>query len=171
MNQYTRPLIAFDEGTRQLPYQDSLGIWTIGVGHNLQANGLPAGVCADAADGLPWPDCLGFLQRRNGLNPDEISALFDVDVKDNCSWLWVKPWWPTTNEARQAALEDMAFNLGPAKMQKFVTFLGLIATGDYEAAASDLEFHTAVAAELPKRYGRLEQIIRSGSVAGILEVS
>lgn len=171
MNQYTQPLISFDEGVRKLPYQDTKGIWTVGVGHNLQAHGLSAGICHDAPDGLPWPDCLGFLKYRGGLKDDEISRQFVIDVKESCAWLWLKPWWPTTNDARQAALEDMSFNLGTVTMQKFVTFLGLMASGDYEAAAQDLEFKTAVARELPKRYGRLEQIIRTGSVEGILSTS
>lgn len=28
-----------DEGVREKPYQDSKGIWTWGVGHNLQEHG------------------------------------------------------------------------------------------------------------------------------------
>jgi len=163
-----RALIDFDEGDKSQPYQDELGIWTIAVGHNLKANGLPPGICADAPSGLPWPDCLGFLQRRGGLQPSEIDALYVFDLKENCSWLWTKPWWAAVNEARQAALNDMAFNLGPARAQAFVTFYGLCSVGDWPAAANDLEFKTAVAKQLPKRYGRLEQILRTGSAAGII---
>lgn len=155
-------LIRFDEGDRGQPYKDSRGIWTVCVGHNLEANGLPPGICDDAPDGLPWPDCLGFIQRRRGLNATEDAALFQHDLQSEGGWLLTKPWWANLDDARQAALLDMAFNLGPASMQTFTTFLGLIAAGDWVAAADDLEFKTKVAKELPARYNRLQQMIRTG---------
>ena len=74
-------LIADDEGIKPLPYQDSNGIWTIGIGHNCEANGLPPGICDDAPDGLSWDDgVLPFLQSRGGLTPPEIDALFQHDL-------------------------------------------------------------------------------------------
>lgn len=173
----TRRLIAFDEASRALPYRDSLDIWTIGIGHNLQANGLPKTVVSSICDrtflkapdtDMPWPDCLTFLQRGGPLTDTEIGKLFETDLAENCSWLWSKPWWPQTCEARQAALNDMAFNLGPARAQKFTTFYGLCAAGDWQAAADDLEFKTLVGKELPKRYGRLERILRTGATDGVL---
>jgi GH24 family phage-related lysozyme (muramidase) len=160
--QSAEDLIGFDEGDKGQPYQDSRKIWTVARGHNLEANGLPPGIFADAPDGLPWPDCLGFLQIRGGVTTKEDAALFAYDLHDNCSWLESKPWWPAVNDPRRAALYDMAFNLGPAAMQTFTTFLGLIGTGLWDAAANDLEFKTKVAKELPARYGRLESIIRTG---------
>lgn len=168
MNQYTKPLIDFDEGDKSMPYQDIKGIWTFGIGHNAEANGLPPGVCEDALEGMPFPQCIDFIRHRGGLQEDEINTLFWIDVDANCHWLYLNPWWTALDEPRQAALEDMAFNLGPESMQQFTTFLGLIASGDYAAAATDLEFKTKVAKELPKRYGRLEKIIRTGSMDGIL---
>ena len=157
-----RTLIDRDEGDKTQPNKDSLGIWTVGIGHNLETNGLPPGVCTDAPGGLPYPDCLGFLQRHGGLKEQEIEDLFDYDLKVNCDWLWLKPWWGSVSPERQAALNDMAFNLGPARAQAFTTFYGLCAIGDWPAAAGDLEFKTAVGKQLPHRYGRLEQILRTG---------
>lgn len=156
-------LIRRDEGEKRLPYQDSLGIWTIADGHNLVANGLPRGICQDAPDGMPWPECKDFLVKRGGLSDIEMKALYDFDLKANCSWLWVKPWWPAVSPERQAALNDFGFNLGFVRAQQFGTFLGLIAVGDYQAAAADLLNNTAVAKELPTRYGRLAKIIESGT--------
>lgn len=158
----SRILIRLDEGERPMPYQDIMGIWSVGDGHNLEANGLPAGICADAPNGLPFPACLEFIQKRGGLKPFEMDTLFGVDWVANCKWLWAKPWWASVSPERQAALDDMAFNLGPEKAQAFTTFYGLCAIGDWSAAANDLEFKTRVATELPKRYGRLEQILRTG---------
>lgn len=155
-------LIGFNEGDKGLPYQDSRGIWTVARGHNLEANGLPSGVFEDAPTGVAWPECLPFLQNRGGVSPEEDEALFKIDEQKNCAWLYVKPWWPSVNVPRQGALMDMAFNLGPASMQTFTTFLGLVASGLWDAAANDLEFKTKVATELPARYGRLENILRTG---------
>lgn len=161
-------LIRCDEGDKTIPYKDSDGIWTVGEGHNLVANGIPAGICSDAPDGVPYPQCMQFLTDRVGLRQSEIDLLFEHDLKANCSWLWSKPWWPAVDPVRAAALNDMAFNLGPVRAKKFTTFYGLVAVLDWQAAAEDLEFKTAVAVQLPKRYARLEQILRTGVMpAGI----
>ncbi len=161
-------LIRLDEGQKPLPYQDSDGIWTIADGHNLQANGLPPGICSDAPEGMAYPECLDFLVSRGGLTSAEIQALYQYDLKADCGWLWAKPWWASVNQARQAALNDMAFNLGQEKAQAFTTFYGLVAIGDWAAAADDLEFKTEVAKELPTRYDRLAQILSTGSAAAFI---
>lgn len=163
----TRQLIRFDEGEKHLPYQDSDGIWTIADGHNLQANGLPAGICTDAPDGLPYPDCLSFIRNRGGLTQPEIDALYAHDLDENGAWIQAKPWWPSVDPVRQAALMDMAFNLGPARAQAFTGFYGLVAIQDWPAASDDLA-KTLVARQLPKRYGRLIQILRTGTAAGVI---
>lgn len=156
----TRMLVEADEGNRSRKYQDSRGHWTIGIGHNLDASPpCEAAKAIQAQAALPLDD--DWL-------PATVDAQYEYDLKANCGWLWLRPWWPGAGEARQAALNDMAFNLGPAKAQAFTTFYGLCAAGDWNAAADDLEFHTAVARQLPKRYGRLCRILRAGSMVGLL---
>lgn len=174
----TDDLITLHEGVRRLPYQDSLGIWTIAKGHNMQANGLPlavvnaiadrVGLPAPQVDPMPWPDCLTFLQRCGSMTDAEIDMLFDIDLKADCSWLWGKPWWGSIGEARQAAANDFSFNVGQRVAQEFTTFWGLYAAGDWEAAATDLGANPKLVAEEPKRIANLQQIIRTGSVEGIL---
>lgn len=155
----TEQLLTLDEGVRSTKYQDSEGHWTIGKGHNLDNAPPCAAVCAlQEAAGLPADD--QWL-------PESIEAQYEYDLTANCSWLWIKPWWPAIGEARQAGLQDMAFNMGPETMQTFTTFLGLMATGYYVLAGQDLA-KTKVDQELPKRYGRLIQILETGSVSGIL---
>lgn len=158
----TQALIQRHEGRLSKQYLDSKNIPTIGIGHNLKA----APPCAEVIS----------IQEANSLPVDNnwldssIDFQYQHDLEANAGWLYTKPWWSQLNEVRQAALSDMAFNLGPETMQKFVTFLGLIAVQDFDAAAADL-LKTAVYHELPKRYGELETIIRTGSVAGILPTS
>lgn len=178
MTDLTRQLIGIDEGDKSKPYQDSRGIWSVALGHNLEANGLPLavalsvyarlGMTAPNADPVPFPDCLDLIISAGGLTELEIEQLYEIDLKKNCSWLWELGWWSTANEARQAACNDMAYNLGPTKAQAFTTFYGLIGKDDWNGAADDLEFQTEVGRELPERYGRLEQLIRTGSAVGII---
>ena len=57
-----------DEGYRQYPYRDTAGIWTAGIGHNLEAHR-----CSQAEiDG--W--------RQTGVPPGLIDQWFDDDVHD-----------------------------------------------------------------------------------------
>ena len=160
----TETLIADDEGTQSMPYQDPDGIWTAGIGHNLEANGLPPGICGDAPDGLNWEDgVLPFLKSRGGLTPTEIDALFKYDLTIAAQDLaYCLPTADTLVLPRYAAMIDMCFNLGRAKLLKFNTFLHLMEIGQYADAAQDLLNNTAVAKQLPKRYGRLAQMIESG---------
>lgn len=152
----TRALIESDEGRRSRKYRDGKGYWTIGIGHNLDASPPCAAVRQfQIAAGLPVDD--EWLDAS-------IDGQYGHDLQANCSWLWRKPWWGAAGEARQAALNDMAFNLGAPKAQTFVRFYGFCAAGEWGAAADDLQFNTAVGRELPRRYGRIAQILRSGAL-------
>lgn len=149
----TERLITFDEGIRSEKYLDSRGIPTIGKGHNLNAAPpCPAVVSIQLQAGLPvddrWTDAA-------------IEAQYQHDLGVNCSWLWTKPWWAQVSECRQAALNDFAFNLGAYVAQGFGTFLGLCASGDWEAAATDLGANPKLVAEEPKRIARLQKIMRT----------
>jgi GH24 family phage-related lysozyme (muramidase) len=156
-------LIALDEGKRLQPYQDSEGIWTVGIGHNLEANGLPPGVCT--TDGMDYPECLAFLQKRGGLTEDECDELFDYDLHmADCDLSQICPIAHRLgmDSPRYAALMDMCFNLGAERFRKFTGFLGLICQQDFAGAADDLRNHTAVYKQLPHRYERLAKIIETG---------
>lgn len=154
MTDLTRQLLQHDEGVRADMYHDTKGCRTIGIGHNLDAS--------------PPCDMVVSLQQSAGLPvdndwlPESIEAQYSHDLPANASWLWGKPWWGACSDERKAALNDMAFNLGPEKMQTFTTFLGLCAAGDWEAAANDL-MNTLVAKELPVRYYRISRILLTGT--------
>jgi GH24 family phage-related lysozyme (muramidase) len=159
MADLTQQLIERHEARKYRKYQDTHGNWTNGVGHNLKNAAPCADVCAHQQElGLPVDD-----------NWDDYSVdtQYYFDLRANAFWLWQKPWWNAVSPERQAALNDMAFNMGEPTFSSFSTFLGLCAVGDWDAAAMDL-LKTAVYHELPHRYGELETILRTGSVAGIL---
>ena len=94
-------------------YLDSVGKWTIGVGHNLTDNGL-----SDAA--------IEFILAE------------DMQIaEDSAKRLY--PHFVDLDETRQAALVELAFNLGETKLRGFEHTNAAINSGDWEAAALHLE--------------------------------
>ena len=80
------------EGVKQFPYDDGRGNLTIGIGHNLTANGLDV------------PTIDGILER------DVRKVISEIDSE--LSWVW------TLDEIRQSAIIELCFNLGMVKFQK-----------------------------------------------------
>jgi lysozyme len=100
-----------DEGRRRTAYLDTVGIWTVGVGHAR----VPAGTV--------WTD-------------DEIDRVLASDIADVIASLDKRlPWWRTLNDARQDVLVNMGFNLGIAGLCGFKNTLADIKAGRFESAA------------------------------------
>lgn len=101
-----------DEGKVAHAYQDSLGYWTIGVGHLI-----------DKAKGGSLPDFI-------------IDTLLEHDIeKHKRELIAALPWFIELDPVRQAVLVNMAFNLGTAGLLKFANTLRSIREGAYSAAA------------------------------------
>jgi lysozyme len=85
-------------------YQDSVGLWTIGVGH-----------------------MLGTERRMLKINNVEAMALLDSDIVTAEHVLdgWI-PLWANLDEVRQRALLNMCFNLGNRVLQFVNTREGII---------------------------------------------
>ena len=97
---YDRAALALDltrdEGRRRMPYYDSVGAVTIGVGWNLSAHGLPE-------------DVIDLLLDRAIRHAEET-----LDA--------IQPRWRELDEPRQRVLLNMAFNLGPLRLVQFKAF-------------------------------------------------
>jgi len=103
-----------DEGRRRTAYRDTVGIWTVGVGHAR----VPAGTV--------WTD-------------DEIDRVLASDIADVIASLDKRlPWWRSLNDARQDVLVNMAFNLGIKGLLGFKNSLADIKEGQFESAAKRL---------------------------------
>lgn len=100
------------EGVRYKPYRDMVGKLTIGVGRNLDDNGIT------------HAEALALLQH-------------DIDNSTN-ECLHAFPWFADLNEARQAVLVSLVFNMGLTRVLKFVKFLHAMDLGNYETAANEL---------------------------------
>lgn len=104
-------LIERHEGRRVLPYLDSRGVWTVGVGHNL-AKPLSARV---------------------------VQQLFEDDLGEAMNeCLHAFPWFADLTIHRQWVLVDMCFNLGLTKLSHFTKMMRALSLGDYETAAKEM---------------------------------
>ena len=107
-----------DEGVRHSPYLDSVGIKTVGVGHNLEAKPLD----------LTYP--LTDEQVDLILAADLVSVFHDLD--GNLGW------WRTLSYPRQRAMANMCFNLGITRFLGFRRMLLAVERGHYDQAASEM---------------------------------
>lgn len=137
-----------DEGLRLVAYRDSRGIWTIGVGHNIEAD----------------PRLLSRIGelRLHGLTRAEAEALLDQDIAVCCAALDRNlPWWRNLDPVRQDALANMAFNLGVSKLLGFHDTLAALKAGRWADAAKDMA-DSAWADQVGARATRLETLILTG---------
>lgn len=127
-----------DEGLRLAAYKDSVGLWTIGVGH-----------------------LLGHTQRMTAITKTEADALLAVDIYTAMETAdrWI-PEWRQASEARQRALVNMAFNLGN-RLQTFKRFRASVARGDWKRAAVEM-LESKWAQQVGPRALRLRDMIRDG---------
>ena len=123
-----------DEGLRLKPYRDTAGKLTIGIGRNLD---------------------------DVGISHDEALTLLQADIERASRWLRANlPWVSGLDEVRQAAMINMAFNLG-SRVYEFAQFLRKLQSGDYESAASEM-LDSLWASQVGPRADRLAQQIRTG---------
>jgi lysozyme len=90
-------------GGLHVPYRDSVGVLTIGYGHNLEARPI---------------------QYIAGLTQKQAEAQLDCDLEWAIGVVEMTyPWSEHLNDARYGVLIDMMFNLGPTRLRTFKNFL------------------------------------------------
>ena len=110
-----------DEGVRYEPYLDTVGIKTVGVGHNLKAVPLPAGWAYPLTDA-------------------QVNELLAADLQVVFSGLDARvPWWRNLTYPRQRVLANMAFNVGVPGLMGFNNTLAAIQQGRYSAAGAGMK--------------------------------
>ena len=105
-------MLIHQEGMKLNPYRDSVGKITIGCGRNLDDKGIT------------------HEEAMMLLNSDIADAI--DDVQHVCSI------YEHLSRPRQMVLISMAFNLGRARLNTFVRFLGAIHREDWEDAAEEM---------------------------------
>ena len=132
-----KPLIEADEGKRLVAYQDSLGIWTNGVGH------------AHVAPDTVWTD----QQADTVLSTDLFNAMHDLDFR--------LAWWRELDVVRAAVLLNMAFNMGVERLLGFHNTLTFIQDGNYAAASGGM-LSSKWAKQVGARAARLARMMKTG---------
>lgn len=138
-----RERLTLDEGLRLTAYRDTVGKWTIGVGH-----------------------LLGDEPRMSRITEAEAMALLDADIVT--AEVLVQKLVPMIHfddytheyKVRFEALTNMAFNLGN-RLGNFVKFLAAVNNKDWDTAAREM-LDSVWAGQVGGRARRLADEIRTG---------
>jgi lysozyme len=99
-----------DEGCVATAYQDSVGVWTVGYGHNLA---------------VP-------------LSHEAMQQILQDDLEEATESAMLLPEYAGLSDARKGVIVNMIFNLGPVGYSRFVHFRHSLTTGDYDRAATEM---------------------------------
>jgi len=145
--------LKIEEGDRLVAYFDSVGILTVGDGHNCKAKPVP---------GVEKPgDCI---------TPGVRDQLLDDDIDDAAAELDAHlPWWRSLDDDRQNIMLDLCFNMGIGTLMGFQHTLAHIKAGlqdphFFGVAADDLT-HSLWHQQVGTRAVFLEGAMRTGVYA------
>jgi lysozyme len=112
-----------DEGIRYYAYQDSVGVWTCGVGHNLESHGF-------TLDEI-------MALTETPATEQQVDEWLDADIFDAIETAkTLFPALETFTDARQRALVNMAFNMGFGTFRKFFRTIHAVNSGQWNDAAN-----------------------------------
>jgi lysozyme len=130
-----RAQLAVDEGDRLKPYRCSDGKLSIGIGRNLD---------------------------DNGIRPDERDLMFSNDLNEaDITARTLVPSFAQLSDNRRAALVNMSFNMGQQRLSGFKNMLAAVASGDFNRAADEM-LSSKWATQVGQRAVRLAQMMREG---------
>ena len=112
MRQKLIDLLIRHEGLRLMPYKCPAGKLTIGVGHNIEDNGITEA------------EALFILSNDMQTADRELAEAF--------------AWYPLLSDVRRAAMIDLAINMGMPTLQTFRKTMAFMRTRDYAEAAAEL---------------------------------
>lgn len=144
-----KEMLTRHEGERLAPYRCPAGKLTIGVGWNIDANGLPG-------------DIRAYLDEHGKITPEMSGRLLDMAIEtaiQGCEKLF--PSLSSFSENRRDALVDWMFNLGYGKASGFVKAVKAINNQDWELAADHLK-DSAWYKQVGKRAVEIIKMIKEG---------
>ena len=116
-----KQMIIKHEGKINRPYKDSLGLWTVGVGHLI-------------GDGKSLPP-----EMNREFSDEEVMAMFEKDYAHHRSAAMNIPGFDKLDGRGQGALTDLTFNMGPSWISKWPKLKKQLEEGDTQSAAKNLE--------------------------------
>lgn len=124
------------EGCKLVAYPDSVGVWTIGYGTNLQE--------------LAIDQCTANNWLRSKLTACDVEAAQAF------------PWYAGSSPARQRAISELIYNLGLTRLLGFVKFLRAMAADDFQTAHDELLNSRWAVQVGPTRSNRIALAILNG---------
>ena len=181
-----------DEGKRALPYVDSVGLLTVGIGRNIQERGITfaelsylidsTAVTADVllrtliSSSVEIGDGGRILFRHDapfmalfpgGLSDDACDHLLENDVKD-CETDAVSIFGPDFEEyslPRQEVIVNLLFNLGAGTFRKFRKAIAAMKDGRWDDAGAEI-LDSRAARQTGQRYHRLARVLSTDDPDG-----
>ncbi len=128
-------LLIQDEGKKLKPYQDTVGKWTVGIGHNLSDKGISEEAC--------------LLILDNDIS--EVEQQFENNF----------PSWEQLSDSRKLVILSMIFNLGLTKFLGFKRVIDAVNRNDFATASLEM-LDSTWAKQVGKRAERLAKMMREG---------
>jgi len=144
-----RKQLELHEGRKNKVYKCTAGKRSIGVGHNIDAKGLP-------------DDIEAFLEDNGYITDEMIDRLLEQDVEDavsDCERLY--PNFASLSEERQNALIDFVFNVGYGTARTFKNTNRAINEERWDDAANGL-LASKYARQVGKRARDVAEMLRDG---------
>ena len=131
-----KAMITLHEGERLKMYQDTKGIWTVGVGHNIEEKGISKAVS---------------------------QMMLEEDLAEATEDARTFRWFGGLDEVRQAVVIDMIFNMGLTRFSKFAKTIRFIEQGLYQSAGVEmLDSKWAREDVAESRSGKLSEMMKTG---------
>ena len=136
--------LKLSEGLRLKAYKDSVGVWTIGYGRNLQE----LEITKDVAE-------LWLVQDYAVATANTAMVLANHSISAD-----------EMGGARFEVLTEMCFNLGPSRFQKFKKMFLHLSFGAYHEASLEM-LDSLWATQVGERAHRLSAVMQSGTWASL----
>lgn len=147
--QRMRVLLILHEGLFLKTYHCPAGKLTIGVGYNIDANGVPFGLTREEII------IKGITREQAMILMDNMIQECVVKLSANISWFH------TLDGTRQMVLVDMAYNLGVLGLLKWRNTLTSVARKNYTRAAAEM-IRSKWYKQVGTRSKRLVEMMRTG---------
>lgn len=134
MTQRLQELIRGGENLSLKAYYDSKKILTIGIGRNIEKNGLSQ---EEIIFGNLKEEQLANMEELV-ITPELALFMFNNDIEECMSSLKQYFWFNHLDDVRKDILIDMCFNMGLTSLLKFVEFKKALSVKDYNKAAAEM---------------------------------
>lgn len=147
--------IEAEEGFRELPYQDTEGLWTVGIGACLERSTIST---------HEWKTLLdrGWVQLK--ITHEGAKLLMNNKLEQRTQALIAAlPAWTSFSEARREVLIHMAYQMGMGFIAKFPKFIAAVNAHDWAAAKAHGLDSDWAREQTPARAKRLMNTLERGT--------